>query len=95
MRRVGRIQAFRGIVEQGDGEVDSVLTGTAEDLVLALTGEANLGVLLRSGGRRHVVADEDQAARRDLMRELALIVETIRGGSGAPVRDTEHGSVVA
>lgn len=68
-------------VEQGDGEVGGVLTGTAEDLVLALTGEENLGVLLRSARLRHVVADESRAARRDLGRELVLIVNTLRGAS--------------
>jgi hypothetical protein len=89
------VDSAAGTVEQGDGEVDSVLTGTAEDLVLALTGEENLGVLLRSGRLRHVVADEDQAARRDLMRELGLIVETLRGGSSAPMREPERGRAVA
>lgn len=47
-------------VAQGDGEVDAVLTGTAEDLVLMLTGEENLGVLLRSGRIRHLTASEDE-----------------------------------
>lgn len=65
-------------VEQGDGEVEGVLTGTAEDLVLMLTGEENLGVLLRSGRVRHVVADEDQAARHDLVAELKAVVEVLR-----------------
>ena len=37
-------------ITQGDGEVDQVITGTAEALVLMLTGEENLGVLSARGG---------------------------------------------
>lgn len=66
-------------VYQGDGEVDAVLTGTAEDLVLMLTGDENLGVLVRSGRVRHLVADEGEAARRDVMRELTGLVALLRG----------------
>ncbi len=54
------IDPNEGTVEQRDGDVEAVLTGTAEDLVLMLSGEENLGVLLRSGRVRHVVADEEQ-----------------------------------
>jgi hypothetical protein len=67
-----------GTTERGDGEVETVLTGTAEDLVLMLTGEENLGVLLRSGRVRHAVTDEEQA-RRDPRRELNAIVDVLRG----------------
>jgi protein-tyrosine sulfotransferase len=72
------VDPIAGSVEQGDGEVDGVLTGTAEDLVLMLTEEENLGVLLRSGRVRHIVADDDEASRRDLMRELNLLVGLLR-----------------
>jgi hypothetical protein len=71
-----------GTVEQGDGDVEGVLTGTAEDLVLMLTEEENLGALLRSNRVRHVVADEDELSRRDLLRELNLVVGLLRGGAG-------------
>jgi hypothetical protein len=71
-----------GTVEEGDGDVEGVLTGTAEDLVLMLTGEENLGMLLRSGRVRHVIADEDEASRRDLLRELNLLVSVLRDGAG-------------
>ena len=47
-------------VQQGDGEVEAVLTGTAEDLVLMLTGEENVGVLLRTGRIRHLAASEEE-----------------------------------
>jgi hypothetical protein len=63
---------------QGDGDVEAVLTGTTEDLVLMLTGEENFGVLLRSGRIRHVVADEDEATRRDIHRELTALIATLR-----------------
>jgi hypothetical protein len=45
-------------ISQGDAEVSAVLTGTAEDLVLMLSGQANLGALLRSGRIRHLAANE-------------------------------------
>lgn len=46
-----------GTITRGDGSVAAVLTGTAEDLVLMVTDQENLGVLLRSGRVRHVLAD--------------------------------------
>ena len=67
-------------VNQGDGEVEAVLTGTAEDLVLMLTGEENLGVLLRSGRIRHVVADDTEAAERASDREPNTLVAILRRG---------------
>ena len=51
--------------------------------MLTLTGEENLGALLRSGRLRHVIADEDELSRRDLLRELNLLVALLRGGEGA------------
>jgi hypothetical protein len=53
------------MITQGDGEVEAVVTGTAEDLVLILAGDENIGVLLRSRRVRYLVADEDEATRRD------------------------------
>lgn len=86
------IDAEVGTIEQRDGDVDGVLTGTAEDLVLALTGEENLGVLLRSGRLRHVLADEDQAKGRELMRELRLMIDALRPDLPAPrsKKDSPH-----
>jgi hypothetical protein len=63
-------------IRQGDGDVEGVLTGTAQDLVLMLTKEENLGVLLRAGRVRHMVAREEQQ-RRDLKRELDSIVAVL------------------
>lgn len=71
-------------VTQGDGDVESVLTGTAEDLVLLLTGEENFGVLLRSGRVRHVVADEEQLTPREQMAELQAIARLLRGSAADP-----------
>lgn len=68
-------------VMQGDGEVEAVLTGTAEDLVLMLTDEENLGVLLRSGRIRHLLADEDEAKRADLHREINAIITVLHAGA--------------
>jgi protein-tyrosine sulfotransferase len=62
-----------GEVRRGDGEVESVIIGTAEDLVRMISGEVNLGVLLRSGRIRHVTGDEEHAPR-----ELLIEIEAIR-----------------
>lgn len=72
------IDIERETVEQGDGQVDAVLTGTAEDLVLMLTGEVNTGVLLRSGRVRHAVGDEHVASGTDLVREMTALVAMLR-----------------
>ncbi len=64
------------LVYRGDGDVDAVITGTAEDLVLMLSGDANLGVLLRGGRIRYLVAAEDEA-RRPLGKELRSLIEIL------------------
>jgi hypothetical protein len=72
------IDSEMGTITQGDGDVEAVLTGTAEDLVLAITGEENLGVLLRAGRIRHVVPDEDVDIGRDRRKDLTLALATLR-----------------
>ncbi|MGI8559634.1 MAG: sulfotransferase family protein [Solirubrobacteraceae bacterium] len=76
-----------GSIEQGDGDVEGVLTGMAVDLVQMLTGEQNLGVLLRSGRVRHIVSDEEQS---DLMGEVKAIVGLLRAG----LRHLHDGEIV-
>jgi hypothetical protein len=71
-----------GTITQGDGDVESVLTGTTEDLYLMLTDQENLGVLIRSGRIRHVLPDEDGLRPRDVARELAAVVTTLRSCVG-------------
>jgi Sulfotransferase family len=70
-----------GAVTQGDGEVESVVTGTAEDLALMLTGEENLGVLLRAGRIRHLAASED-APPRGRAEGVVKVVDCLRQGRG-------------
>jgi hypothetical protein len=53
------IDASAGTIQQGDGEVEMVITGTAEDLTLLLRGEVNPGVLLRAGRIRHLTTREN------------------------------------
>ncbi len=67
-----------GTITQGDGDVEAVVTGTAEDLVLMLNGDENLGALLRSGRIRYLVADEEVASGRVLQREIATLAALIR-----------------
>ncbi|MGH8301041.1 MAG: sulfotransferase [Steroidobacteraceae bacterium] len=78
------IDPSSGTVQHGDGDVDGVLTGTAKDLVLMLTKEENLGVLVRSGRLRHIVADEDEARRCDLTHKLTSLVGLLRRGLDDP-----------
>jgi hypothetical protein len=63
----------------GDGEVDSVVIGTAEDLVHLFAKEENLGVLLRSGRIRHLQADEDGASR-DIAMALEMFTRRLMNG---------------
>ena len=71
-------------IEHGDGDVEAVLTGTAEDLGLALSGEENLGVLVRSGRLRYVVPGDQQADRQDMMRQLNAMVTLLRRSVDRP-----------
>jgi hypothetical protein len=71
-----------GRVVQGDGEVDQVLTGTVEDLVLMLTDEENLGVLLRSGRIRHLAASEDDAPP-DVPGTVENLIRVVRAEIGS------------
>ncbi len=63
-----------GSIRTGDGEVEAVITGTAEDLVLMLRREENLGVLLRSGRIRHLLAEEGVESGHDVLREISEVV---------------------
>jgi protein-tyrosine sulfotransferase len=75
------VETEAGTVTRGDGEVEGVLTGTAEDLVLMVNGDENLGVLVRSGRIRYLVADEDNGARRDLPRDLTVLLALLQNGA--------------
>jgi protein-tyrosine sulfotransferase len=59
------------VVRQGDGEVESVLIGTAKDLASMISGEENPGVLFRSGRVRHLCADSERSSEE--------LVEAING----------------
>jgi hypothetical protein len=50
------IDPARRSVSRGDGDVECVLIGTAQALALMISGEENLGVLLRSGQVRFLSA---------------------------------------
>jgi Sulfotransferase family len=86
------IEPETGTVTQGDGEVEGVLTGTAEDLVLMLTGSENLGVLLRAGRIRYLLADEAEATRRDVSRELTQIMSLLRATQSVTIDGSSVGS---
>lgn len=67
-----------GTVCQGDGDVESVLTGTTQDLVLLLTDQENVGTLLRSGRIRHVAADKQGAASDATRERLDAMIQVLR-----------------
>jgi hypothetical protein len=77
------VDTQKGTIAQGDGEVDAVLTGTTEDLVLMLTEQENLGALLRSGRIRHVVPDEEQSLAADNWALVRTMFDTLRASIGA------------
>lgn len=58
VRWVGNLTT--GELRRGDGDVDHVIVGTVEDLLLMVTGGENLGVLLRGGRLRHVGSNGDE-----------------------------------
>lgn len=74
------IDRIAGVVREGDGEVESVITGTAQDLVLLLSGEVNPGVLLRSGRIRHLTARED-IFPDEVSRRVRLVLEMLSDAS--------------
>jgi protein-tyrosine sulfotransferase len=71
------VDARDGEVRQGDGDVDLVVTGTAEALVLMLSREENVGVLLRSGRIRHLTGRED-VAPGEVARVMNRILDLLR-----------------
>ena len=78
-----------GKLHAGDGEVDSVVIGSAEDLVLMLTGEENLGVLIRTGRVRYLAASAADAPE-DVPSVLARILRIVTAAlkdSGPDGRD--------
>ena len=67
-----------GTLIQGDGDVDAVITGTTEDIVLMLTDQENLGGLLRAGRIRHLVVDEQADAPPDPVASARRIAAILR-----------------
>ena len=85
------VEPSLGTITQGDGEVQAVLTGTAEDLVLMLTEGENLGVLLRTGRVRHVTAEENGRPPANLINELNALVALLRGSTRPNGQDVLEG----
>jgi protein-tyrosine sulfotransferase len=77
------IEPGEGRMCQGDGEVDGVVTGTAQDLVLLITNEVNPGVLLRSGRIRHVTARDD-VATSEIVQAMTGALDYLRTGLTTP-----------
>ncbi len=68
-------------VRRGDGEVDLVVAGAAEDLVRMIEG-GNVGALLRSGLIRYVVADPELGSRIDVFGLLGTLARRLGGSAG-------------
>lgn len=75
-----------GVIRQGDGEVESVVTGAAQDLVLLLSGQANPGVLLRSG-RIRLLNGREGVSREELTQTLRSALDVLM-----PARAPTNGS---
>jgi hypothetical protein len=70
------VEPAAGHVRRGHGDVDVVITGTAADLVRMLTGDENIGVLVRRGVVRYVLA-QGAVAPNDLARAVVTMVERL------------------
>jgi hypothetical protein len=82
------VEPGAGTIVQGDGDVDAVITATAEDLVRMLSGDENLGVLLRSGRVRHVTAEKNDRPPSRLVDEVNAQVAILRGALRPHVHST-------
>jgi protein-tyrosine sulfotransferase len=71
------VEPLTGELRQGDGEVESVVTGTAEDLALMIAEQENLGVLLRSGRVRHLTA-RDGVPPDEVARTISGVLDLLR-----------------
>jgi protein-tyrosine sulfotransferase len=76
------VEPRSAIVRQGDGEVDVAITGAAEDLVRMMRGEANIGVLMRSGRIRHITAGAPSDAPIDMPRVISSFVDRFAAHHG-------------
>jgi hypothetical protein len=72
-------------VRRGDGEVDLVVAGAAEDLLRMIEG-GNVGALLRSGLIRYVVADPELGSRIDVFGLLGTLARRLGGSAGLGYR---------
>lgn len=71
-----------GDVRQGDGEVEFVITGTADDLRQMIIGGVNPAVLLRAGRVRHLHAGEPSTndAVQTMLDELEILRDIVHVG---------------
>jgi protein-tyrosine sulfotransferase len=67
-------------IRQGDGEVECVITGTAQDLASLLSGDSNAGALLRAGRIRHLGADEN-SNDGEVFEAVRVVLDTLGQGS--------------
>jgi protein-tyrosine sulfotransferase len=74
------VEPASGRVTQGDGEVDAVFSGLAEDLVQLIAGAENPGLMLRTGRLRHVIGGA-AASPRASSRTVADVVAFLRSGA--------------
>jgi len=79
------VDPVAGDVRQGDGNVDSVVTGTAQDLALMVAKEQNLGALMRSGRIRHVTARKN-LTREDVTADMIAIMSLLHANEESGVR---------
>jgi protein-tyrosine sulfotransferase len=73
------VDVAAGTIVEGDGEVECVITGTAEDLARLLMRDVNAGVLLRSGRIRHLTGREDTDPG-DVIEATRLVLEMLGNG---------------
>jgi hypothetical protein len=84
------VDLAHGVIRPGDGDVELVVMGAADDIAEMLRAPANLGSLLRAGRIRTMSADGVDERRLDLPRLLlglcSRLTARVQGG-GAVVHD--------
>jgi hypothetical protein len=76
------LQPRTGTLLRGDGDVDVVITGAAEDLAKLLRNETNIGLLTRSGRIRQVRDGEHSQLSIETAKMLQCIVSRLGVCSG-------------
>jgi hypothetical protein len=72
------LDAQTGEIRRGDGQVETALLGTAEDLVAFIDNTVNVGALVRAGRVRHF-SSRKEVSTAEIRQNIAAILADVRG----------------